>query len=227
MMLSAVLLLLGCANSFIPPVTRAPFRSIHRHVGYGKSVLIPELRAVDPTQVVDPVVVSGAFWATLRAKLLGALIANVVAGTVIAGAGSLFAGFVARKGLETVSKVGDQKRKEPELPKESVELPTIDGEAWIALAVSLAIDLAGDASYALPFLGDATDVVFGPLEGFFLYNLYGSTAVAALGLAEELLPGFDFLPTATIAWALKYLVKDDSPIKKAAGMSKGATIDVE
>ncbi len=37
--------------------------------------------------------------------------------------------------------------------------------------------------------------------------MYGNVFISGLGLVEELLPGTDFIPTATIAWFLAY--KDD------------------
>ena len=34
--------------------------------------------------------------------------------------------------------------------------------------------------------------------------MYGSSLIAFAGFAEEIMPGLDFIPTASIAWYMKY-----------------------
>lgn len=50
-----------------------------------------KLHIVDPSSVsdIDPVVVSGAFWATLRSKIISSIIGNLIGGVVIAVGGGL------------------------------------------------------------------------------------------------------------------------------------------
>jgi len=72
----------------------------------------------------------------------------------------------------------------------------------VKLAVSVAIDIIGSSSYAIPFLGESADIVWAPIQAALLYNMYRRSApwAAYVGFAEELLPFTDILPTATIAW---------------------------
>ena len=91
----------------------------------------------------------------------------------------------------------------------------------LALVVSVVLDLLGDASYSLPFLGDASDVIFAPIAGLVLYKLYGSNIITVLGIVEELLPGADFIPTGSIAWYFKYVVSKDSKMRDFFGFGDG------
>ncbi|GMH64571.1 hypothetical protein TrRE_jg2822 [Triparma retinervis] len=91
----------------------------------------------------------------------------------------------------------------------------VDGEGKAAtLAISVVLDLLGDASYSIPFIGDASDIAFAPLAGIVLYKLYGSNLLAALGIIEELLPGADFIPTGTIAWYCKNVLSKDNRFRQ-------------
>ena len=70
------------------------------------------------------------------------------------------------------------------------------------LLASLAIDFLGNMSFALPGLGELADVMWAPVSATLLSELYGekSPNVKYIGLAEEILPFTDFIPTATLAW---------------------------
>lgn len=76
---------------------------------------------------------------------------------------------------------------------------------WATLALCAGLDFAGDASGALPILGEFTDIGFAPFEAFMIKTLFNSNALAAFGFAEEILPFTDVVPTFTISWALKNL----------------------
>jgi hypothetical protein len=58
-------------------------------------------------------------------------------------------------------------------------------------------------SYLLPFIGEAEDFVWAPVSAIIFYFLFGKKNFGILGgvfsFIEELLPGFDFIPTFTIA----------------------------
>eukprot|EP00392_Amoebophrya_sp_AT5.2_P008799 g8827.t1 len=71
------------------------------------------------------------------------------------------------------------------------------------LVLCLLIDFCGASSYLLPGIGELGDVGYAPLQAYLLLKLFGSHRVAALGFLEELGPGTDFVPTATIAWLLE------------------------
>ena len=51
--------------------------------------------------------------------------------------------------------------------------------------------------------GEAADVGWAPISAFLVYKLYGNGLVAGIAFVEELLPGLDIIPTATIAWFLE------------------------
>lgn len=68
------------------------------------------------------------------------------------------------------------------------------------LFASLLIDAIGFATYAVPVLGEAGDAVWAPISGFLIFLLYGNIWLAGAGFVEELMPGLDFIPTATLAW---------------------------
>lgn len=74
------------------------------------------------------------------------------------------------------------------------------------LTVCIIMDLIGCASYLIPFFGEFSDVIWAPLSGFVFYYLFGKRLGmlgGAFSFIEELLPGFDFIPTFTIAWFMR------------------------
>ncbi|CDF35459.1 unnamed protein product [Chondrus crispus] len=79
-----------------------------------------------------------------------------------------------------------------------------EAKKWVKLAICIGIDLVGSGSVAVPLVGDALDLVTAPLAAVMLQALFGSTLVTVGGLAEELLPGTDVIPTATLAWLAEY-----------------------
>jgi hypothetical protein len=73
-------------------------------------------------------------------------------------------------------------------------------DKWIRLACCVTIDLVGSGSLAVPVFGDALDFMTAPMCALLLHQIFGSTLVTSALLAEELLPGTDAIPTATLAW---------------------------
>eukprot|EP00966_Prymnesium_polylepis_P291395 6730793-Prymnesium_polylepis.1 len=72
----------------------------------------------------------------------------------------------------------------------------------LKLFVCIVVDTVGVASFLLPGLGEFADVVWAPFSALFLYFMFeNNLRVATVGLFEELMPGLDFVPTATLAWA--------------------------
>ena len=68
------------------------------------------------------------------------------------------------------------------------------------LLVSILIDLIGVLTYAVPAVGEVGDLAWAPIGAYLVYQLYGNGLIAGIAFAEELLPGLDIIPTATIAW---------------------------
>ena len=74
------------------------------------------------------------------------------------------------------------------------------------LKLCIILDVIGCLSYAIPFLGEFSDLVWAPLSGFIFYFLFGSRLGAMGGIfsfIEEILPGFDFIPTFTISYFIR------------------------
>lgn len=65
----------------------------------------------------------------------------------------------------------------------------------------LLLDFIGCMSYALPGVGEMSDLGWAPVQAYLLVHVFGSYRAAAVGFAEELGPGTDFFPTATLCWA--------------------------
>ena len=94
---------------------------------------------------------------------------------------------------------------------------SIPASAWLSLILCVVIDVIGDASFALPGVGEVEDVAWAPISAFILSNLFGSNAIAGLDFVKEILPGADFVPVAVMAWILKYKY-GNSDLSKLLGL---------
>jgi hypothetical protein len=75
-----------------------------------------------------------------------------------------------------------------------------------SLITCIVLDLIGCASYAVPILGEFSDLVWAPISGIIFFFLFGKklgVLGGAFSVIEELLPGLDFIPTFTIAWFMR------------------------
>ena len=70
----------------------------------------------------------------------------------------------------------------------------------LKLCACLAVDAVGFSSYLLPGLGEVFDAGWAPIQAWFLYYMFGGVRIATIGFFEELLPGTDFCPSATLGW---------------------------
>ncbi len=80
------------------------------------------------------------------------------------------------------------------------------------LLICIAMDAVGYASYALPFLGEFSDVIWAPVSGLIFYKLFGGWKGAigsVINFIEELAPGLDFIPSFTVMWLLKHIINRD------------------
>ena len=85
-----------------------------------------------------------------------------------------------------------------------------------SLTFCLLMDAIGLVNYAIPVLGEFTDIVWAPVSAFIFYLTFGSWKGTLFNFAEELLPGVDFIPTFTIMWFMQRKQKAtgfDTPIK--------------
>ncbi|MBO9633705.1 MAG: hypothetical protein J7578_11370 [Chitinophagaceae bacterium] len=72
-----------------------------------------------------------------------------------------------------------------------------------SLAICLLLDFIGYLSYAIPGLGEFSDIIWAPISGFIFFKLFGGWKGAFGGLfnfIEELLPGLDFIPSFTLMY---------------------------
>jgi hypothetical protein len=77
------------------------------------------------------------------------------------------------------------------------------------LLLSILLDGVGMLSFAVPFIGDFSDVIWAPVAGWLMTRLYKGKIGQAAGIitfVEELMPGLDVIPTFTITWIYTYLL---------------------
>ena len=79
-----------------------------------------------------------------------------------------------------------------------------------SLLFCIVMDLIGCASYAVPALGEISDIFWAPLSAIIFFLSFGGWKGALGGIGnfiEEILPGTDFIPSFTIMWFMQYLSK--------------------
>ncbi|HEY9169945.1 MAG TPA: hypothetical protein VIN72_10695 [Lutibacter sp.] len=81
------------------------------------------------------------------------------------------------------------------------------------LLMGFLFDGVGMLSFAIPFIGEFSDVIWAPLSAFIIYKMYGGILGKGMGIIsfiEEIgILGTDFLPTFTLTWIYKYLIKKE------------------
>ncbi|GBG34698.1 Hypothetical Protein FCC1311_109202 [Hondaea fermentalgiana] len=82
--------------------------------------------------------------------------------------------------------------------------PPLSGWILAQLVLSIALDIGGASSYAVPGLGELTDFAWAPIQTYLVHQMYGVTWLSWISFAEELLPFTDVLPSATIGFLLTY-----------------------
>ena len=89
---------------------------------------------------------------------------------------------------------------------------------WQELAICVLLDAAGVLSFFIPQWGEVSDIPFSLVYGLVIELFFDWPAIALFGFWEELLPFFDIIPTATIAWLLVTSGLRDAtkPVQKAA-----------
>ena len=76
-----------------------------------------------------------------------------------------------------------------------------------SLAACILMDVLGYATYTIPFIGELADIAWAPISAIIFFRMFGGWKGAFGGVfnfVEEILPGFDFIPTFTLAWLWKY-----------------------
>lgn len=81
---------------------------------------------------------------------------------------------------------------------------------YTLLILGVIFDAIGMLSFVIPGVGEFTDVVWAPLASFIIYKMYRGTEGKIGGLitfVDEILPGLDIIPTFTLMWVYKFLIK--------------------
>ncbi|HYF32371.1 MAG TPA: hypothetical protein VD993_14705 [Chitinophagaceae bacterium] len=80
-----------------------------------------------------------------------------------------------------------------------------------SLAACILMDLIGYATYSIPLIGELADIAWAPISALIFFRMFGGWKGAFGGIfsfVEELLPGFDFIPTFTLAWLWQYFRRE-------------------
>jgi len=81
------------------------------------------------------------------------------------------------------------------------------------LIYSILCDGVGMLSFVIPFVGEFSDVIWAPISAFLIFKMYKGTEGKIGGLVslveEAGVFGTDFLPTFTLTWIYKYLLKKE------------------
>ena len=96
---------------------------------------------------------------------------------------------------------------QPQIYKSTTETDT---KKYKMLGLSILFDAIGMLSFTIPFLGEFSDIIWAPISALLVYKMYKG-AVGRIGgmvsFFEELIPGLDFIPTFTLTWIYKYVIK--------------------
>ncbi|SFW41675.1 hypothetical protein [Chitinophaga sancti] len=94
-----------------------------------------------------------------------------------------------------------------------------------ALWICILMDLIGCASYAVPVLGEVSDVIWAPISAIIFYRMFGGSMGAfgsVFNFMEELFPGLDFIPTFTLSWIVRRITNSIKERKSPAPKYKVA-----
>ncbi len=84
------------------------------------------------------------------------------------------------------------------------------------LFLGLLFDAIGMLSFAIPFIGDFSDVIWAPLSAWLMIRMYkgrAGQAAGAVSFIEEIIPGLDVIPTFTIMWLYTHVIKKEDTKK--------------
>ncbi len=81
---------------------------------------------------------------------------------------------------------------------------------WQNLLLGLLLDGIGMLSFVIPGIGEFSDVIWAPVAGWLMTRMYKGRVgqfAGVVAFVEELLPGFDFIPSFTLMWIYSYVIK--------------------
>lgn len=81
------------------------------------------------------------------------------------------------------------------------------------LVLSVLFDAIGMLSFVVPFIGETFDVLWAPVSAFLIYKMFkgaeGKVGSIISFMEEAGIFGTDFLPTFTLTWIYKFILKKD------------------
>ncbi len=78
------------------------------------------------------------------------------------------------------------------------------------LLLGLLFDGIGMLSFAIPFIGEFSDLIWAPVAGWLMTRMYKGKIGQGAGIfafIEEIIPGLDIIPTFTLMWLYTYVFK--------------------
>lgn len=78
------------------------------------------------------------------------------------------------------------------------------------LLLGLLFDGIGMLSFAIPGIGEFSDLIWAPIAGWLMTRMYKGRIGQIAGIVafiEELLPGLDWIPSFTLMWVYTFLFK--------------------
>ena len=78
------------------------------------------------------------------------------------------------------------------------------------LGLSLLFDAVGMLSFVIPGIGEFSDIIWAPVSALLIYKMYRGAEGKIGGMVsffEEIIPGLDIIPTFTLTWIYKYIIK--------------------
>ncbi|MDI1255931.1 MAG: hypothetical protein PSV16_07500 [Flavobacterium sp.] len=78
------------------------------------------------------------------------------------------------------------------------------------LILGLVFDALGYVSFTIPIFGEFEDVIWAPVSAILMIIMYKGTAgkiAGAFDFLEEILPFTDVIPSFTLMWFYKYVIK--------------------
>ncbi|MEM9141912.1 MAG: hypothetical protein AAGA86_02920 [Bacteroidota bacterium] len=78
------------------------------------------------------------------------------------------------------------------------------------LLLGLLFDAVGMLSFAIPLIGDFSDIIWAPLSAWLMTRMYKGKvgqAAAMFSFIEEIIPGLDIVPSFTLMWLYTYVIK--------------------
>ena len=82
------------------------------------------------------------------------------------------------------------------------------------LIFSVVFDLVGMLSFVVPFISETFDILWAPVSAFLIYKMFkgaeGKVSSIISFVEEAGIFGTDFLPTFTLTWIYKFILKKDN-----------------